>query len=532
MVPAKHARAILDDMRLLLLAVSALAACRASDDVSATPESTPANVLAQRLRVRAPGGSRVTAVWGEGGAAQRSPPVTVPPEGEAAVLLLGLRPSTTYRAVVEVDGPGGPAHSAPVEFTTGPLPAELADLALEVEGAPPAGYVLLNESGRVPGVLAAFDGQGALRWYHVFDVPAPAAEVKQLPGGDILAFVGSTPGWQPVSGAYVELAPSGEPLDTFGAAPPLFTDSHEALVTGHGTPAERRHVLGYELRTVDLGPLGLAGTGAVVGHTLQRLSPSGAVEFSWSAFDHLGLDELRNPSVPGQVVGVDFDHPNSIELDADGDYLVSFRDLDAVLLIDGQTGDVRWRLGGARSDFTFVGDPLGGFSGQHDARLLPGGHLLLLDNGTFHDPPTSRAVEYALDPERRTATLVWEHRLPPERWTQYAGSARRDAEGTTWIGQATLGIVDRVAPDGGVLWEARLVRGGQPAGFYRAIPIASLYGTEPPLRPSGYRASPARASGGNADGDGGSGRGWTGGGGLTAAGSRSGSSGMESQQAR
>jgi hypothetical protein len=323
--------------------------------------------------------------------------------------------------------------------------------------------------------MLAFDGAGRLRWYRLFDGEDPLVEAKQLPGGNSLGYLGTSPGSGPLPGRYVEVSPAGDVLRSFTPTAPLFTDPHEALLTGEGTPDERVHLFGYESRTVELSPLGLTGTGAIVGHTLQRLLPDGTAEFSWSAFDHLGLDELVNPSTPGSPVGHDYDHPNSIDIDPDGNYLVSWRNLDAVLLIDGQTGEILWRLGGTKSDFTFVDDPLHGFSGQHDARLLPGGHLLLLDNGTLHSPPTTRAAEYALDVDAGTATLVWEFRAPADRWNAFMGSARRDAAGMTWMGLSMLGIVDRVTADGTVDWEGRLLESGAASYFYRAVPIGSLY---------------------------------------------------------
>lgn len=466
-------------MRASALAAACLLACTGSGSTRATSvavsaETNPHNVLAMRLRIHAPGATTARAEWREDGEVRSTPRVPVSAAGEGVLHVLGLRPSARYEAVVEIEGPRGPERSEPVAFTTGPLPAPVSALALRVEGAPPEGYVLLNMQGTAPGVLAAFDGRGVLRWYRIFEGAEPVGEAKQLAGGSFLAFLGATPGWTLVHGAYVELAASGEVLRSIRATPPLFTDNHEALITDAGTPEERIHLFGYESRVVDLAPLGLPGTGPVVGHTIQRLRPDGTAEFTWNAFDHVALDEFVNPPQAGAPVGADYDHPNSLHIDAGGDYLVSFRNLDAVLLVDRDTGEVRWRLGGNRSDFTFVDDPLGGISGQHDARFLPDGRLLLFDNGTLHTPPTSRAVEYELDLEARTARRVWEHRL--DRFNAYTGSAVRDAEGATWVGASMFGLVHRVARDGTILWQGAFEHEGRPVPFYRAVPFRSLYG--------------------------------------------------------
>jgi len=468
-------------MRASTLATACLLACAGSggtrvSSVAVSAETNPHNVLAMRLRVHAPGATTARAEWLEDGELRSTPRVPVGSTGEGVLHVLGLRPSARYEAVVEVEGPRGVERSEPVAFATGPLPPPVSALALRVEGAPPEGYVLLNMQGSAPGVLTAFDGRGVLRWYRIFEGADPVSEAKQVAGGSFLAFLGATPGWTLVPGAYVELAPSGEVLRTIRATPPLFTDNHEALITDAGTARERIHLFGYESRTVDLAPLGLPGSGAVVGHVIQRLRPDGTAEFTWNAFDHVALDEFVNPPQAGAPVGADYDHPNSLHIDANGDYLVSFRNLDALFLVDRDSGAVHWRLGGKRSDFTFVDDPLRGFSGQHDARFLPDGRLLLFDNGTLHTPPTSRAVEYELDLAARTARRVWEHRL--DRFNEFTGSAVRDAEGTTWVGASMFGVVERVARDGAVLWRAELTSGGKPVPFYRAVPFRSLYGAE------------------------------------------------------
>ena len=71
----------------------------------------------------------------------------------------------------------------------------------------------------------------------------------------------------------------------------------------------------------------------------------------------------------------------------------------------------------------FIGDPYVEFCGQHSAKLMPNGHLLLYDNGYQCplDPATglprrpeeefSRVVEYALDLDQGTATFVRHHSL-------------------------------------------------------------------------------------------------------------------------
>jgi hypothetical protein len=129
------------------------------------------------------------------------------------------------------------------------------------------------------------------------------------------------------------------------------------------------------------------------------------------------------------------------------------------------------------NQFTFLEDPLAGFDGQHTARILPNGHLLIFDNGWTHSPPTSRAVEYAIDTVSKTATMVWQYSASPPIFNDFTGSAERLANGNTAGAWTRQGLVDEVRPDGSLLSRATLETvPGQRATPYRVTRIKSLYG--------------------------------------------------------
>lgn len=58
---------------------------------------------------------------------------------------------------------------------------------------------------------------------------------------------------------------------------------------------------------------------------------------------------------PGDLasIPINWSHGNALDLDTDGNLLVSFRNLSEVVKIDTRTGRVMWRLGGARNQFAF-----------------------------------------------------------------------------------------------------------------------------------------------------------------------------------
>jgi hypothetical protein len=131
--------------------------------------------------------------------------------------------------------------------------------------------------------------------------------------------------------------------------------------------------------------------------------------------------------------------------------------MDEITKIDRKSGAIIWRWGGKHNQFTFANDSIG-FSHQHCIRVLPNGHYLLFDNGNFHTPNFSRAVEYVIDAEAMTATEVWEYRHSPDLYTFAMGSVQRLENGNTLIGWGadTSCLVTEVTPEGKTTLEMKM----------------------------------------------------------------------------
>lgn len=132
----------------------------------------------------------------------------------------------------------------------------------------------------------------------------------------------------------------------------------------------------------------------------------------------------------------DYVHINSIQrLEPSGDLLLSSRHLDTIFTIDEKTGDVKWMLGGKFSRATParpVGDPRGGFSHQHYARIV-GNRLWVFDNGNLFPDLPSRAVAYQLDSEPPNR-LVFEFKEPNGKQRYSLGSIQPLANRQLLIG--------------------------------------------------------------------------------------------------
>lgn len=233
------------------------------------------------------------------------------------------------------------------------------------------------------------------------------------------------------------------------------TDPHELLELPNG----HWLLLGIDFRTMDMSTVVDGGmiNADVIGLVIQELDASDNVVFQWRSFDHYGLTDATFTDFSQYTI--DAVHGNALELDADGNILLSSRNLDEITKIDRNTGNILWRLGGKNNQFTFINDTIG-FSRQHAVRRTAAGTITLFDNGNNHTPQYSRAVEYALDEKKHTATLVWSFRNTPDIYGNAFGYVQRLKNGNTFIswGAATPSLTE-VTPSGETVFEMCLPEG-------------------------------------------------------------------------
>lgn len=247
------------------------------------------------------------------------------------------------------------------------------------------------------------------------------------------------------------------------------TDEHELRILPNGNYA----LFGIEnvrMNMTEYVPAGL-DTATVTGMILQELTPNRQVVFEWKTLDpgHYAINDCTQQSLLISPI-VDYAHCNAIEIDMDGNYIISSRHLDEISKINKATGEFMWRLGGSacvNNQFTFTNDTRLGFTGfshQHGIRLLSDGHILMFDNGNLKTPPNSRAVEYQINTADTTITRVWEYYHSPQIQTSAMGYAQRLDNGNTLIGWGAndSGITaTEVTPVGLKVWEM-----GFPADVY------------------------------------------------------------------
>jgi hypothetical protein len=250
------------------------------------------------------------------------------------------------------------------------------------------------------------------------------------------------------------------------------TDEHELQLTAHGTAylaseIVRREILDYVVQEVDVA--------------------TGKVRFQWRAVGNIGLRDSYDER-PRRGAW-DYFHGNSVDPPTaeDGTVIVSARNTSAIYGIDRRTGRTAWILGGKRDQFGLSKRPSWVFCTQHDVHRLPGGDLMIFDNGGAHTNGRPRCPLHAarvlvlrIDTARKRARLI--RSIPSDGFgrrgrgilSKWVGSARPLANGDVlvdWGDVPRISVIGRDDRENLLLrlrhWSYRAVPArwvGRPAG--------------------------------------------------------------------
>jgi hypothetical protein len=368
--------------------------------------------------------------------------------GGDEISVMVVRPGVTHRYSLVYLPAGFPTMKV-TTTSPGPSPGDVFLTLTDFTGTTPS-YVTAVDANGVPGYVREVGPNS-------HGVPL---DFTRQPDGDYSVYL-PTPTAGRSGGEVVEYDHRFRRVGAYQTTGTLTdTDGHDAILLANGDRWLLARVTNPTTGNED--------------NVIQEQGPKGKVRFQWNTANHVdqALDDV-GPTV-------DYAHINSIWLANDGDIIASFRHLSQVMDIavsahDGYArGEVVWRLGGRRSTFTFLNDPLGGPCGQHSASQLSNGDILLFDDGSTGlngspllcvdptDPtgPTivrdeTRVSEYALDTVTNRATLVWSYEVAG-RISTFAGSAQRLSGGDTlvgWGGTSHGVLATEVGPDGTARWE-------------------------------------------------------------------------------
>ena len=447
----------------LVAATGVLAGCGAETTISEPPRihsvavAAPAgNVLAAIVSAGTDTADSLIVRYGTGtsGPIDSVTPAVAWISPTTEIPLLGLLPEQAYR--VEVAAYRGQLQSVSpaVPFTTGALPEGLP--RYEATGVDPSpGYVIFAAGT----YLLAIDNTGRVVWYHRL-AEGPSLNFMAQPNGRYVARPTTTDPTDQES--WIEIDVMGRTTRRLGCAGGMVSRPHDLIAHPDGS----WWLFCDDTRQMDLSAIGGFTSAKVTGTAVQHVGALGDLLFHWTPFAHFRLEDIGEPALSSATIN--WTHGNALDLGPDGTLVVSFRNLSEVTAIDTHTGEVKWRLGGARNEFTFVGTEAPPFASQHGLRLVEDG-LLLLDN--LGDTRESRAERYRLDVANRTATLVTAYRPSDPVIAQLGGTTQLLNDGHTLVSFGNGGRVEEYDASGRVVWRIN----GNPGYVFRAQRIKSLY---------------------------------------------------------
>jgi len=230
-------------------------------------------------------------------------------------------------------------------------------------------------------------------------------------------------------------------------------DIHDLQVMEDGS----YYVFGRDHITIDMSQYVTGGDTAaiLVAHTIHHMDADGNEIWRWNSFDHYDILDVDD-AIDLTNHTIDWTHCNSIEIDSDSNLIVSTRNFNEITKISRQTGEIIWRLGGERNQFQFIND-IRGFGRQHDARVLSNGNLALFDNGHMLIPQYSSYVEYDIDEQNFTATLIRRYSRNGTIYSQSRGGVQELSNGNILISWDDLQnpFVSELSPEDSIVYEVR-----------------------------------------------------------------------------
>jgi hypothetical protein len=312
--------------------------------------------------------------------------------------------------------------------------------------------------------LMMVDRQGRLIWFHPVATKLKPFDLNTftVQGKSALTWWQGELASSHGNGVAVAVGSDYSVIQRIRAGDGLQTDLHELNITSRGTAL----VTAYQQTTADLKAMGGSGTHAVFsGHAQEIELSTGKVLFEWSSLDHVGLEEtyMAKPTTD-QVL--DYFHINSIGETSDGNLLISGRNTSTLYKVDRSSGEILWRLGGKKSDFSFGTGAE--FHWQHDGRAWNDTTYSVFDNGANATEKRSRGVLLDVDESARTANLIQAYLHPAAFLSQTLGSVTRLDDGRVFVGWGDQPYFSEFAPDGALLLDGQLPIGVR---SYRAFTV-------------------------------------------------------------
>jgi hypothetical protein len=366
-------------------------------------------------------------------------------KGNAAVGFIAI--------LVALTGTSAMAHHHGIDRGVTVLTPEKIEWGLSLYNGPNGTVYLLGLDGRLVNQWGTPDEQ--IRWAKpVFD-----------DRGDILALTGDVfvPGYNiPVPDKMVQFDVDGNRFFEWGN----FELSRAEFLALHHDMQRLPNGNTLIICLAIVNEPSISPDNTLLDDCLIEVDWSGNIVWEWYTFEHFVEFEFTDEA--RQLIsdaGGDWAHANSVSIIPQNDHsdpaftpgniMVSYRQLNTIIIIDRQSGQIVWKLG--PNDNKTIG--------QHHAHMIeqgrPGaGNIIAFDNGlTAGYPPVSRPFSQVVEINPITRAIVWRYNASYSGfavWDFYSpiiSGAQRLENGNTMITEGTKGRLIEVTTDGELVWE-------------------------------------------------------------------------------
>jgi hypothetical protein len=466
----------------LFLLAAALAGCK--PDNGGAPDGNSAIDLTARVAPgavvnvftaswSAPPGSSSWVEYGLDAFDKKTPATT---DEQPEIMVLGLKSSHSYRWRAVSQTPDGVRHVTPEQsYAVGPPPFGLPPVTFQYddrESSAIAGrYILVQLGGLDQSWAVILDSDGDYVWALAF------------PEGLQISHVSVALDHQSLWIAQMD-------RDQVQDLSRVFRYSLDGTQLSDTRMPDQHHVFVERPDTGELmWPAHIVRELNQDGNTWQVLSDEVRVAKEGDGDDYRVLFNYLDDWIPFYVqcthveepepyLGEDgyheWTHTNSlIEAPDENAFYVTPRLHDALLKFDATepaTGEHEtpiWQFGGRDSDFTVAPDPALDPDPEYPDSLWSHGHMndiwptgfLMFDNAIHPSTHGSRALEFSMDQDKKTAELVWSYEDPSHGEMPLLGDVRRLPNGNRLITWTTFGAMDEHTLDGDTVWSAYYLMG-------------------------------------------------------------------------
>jgi len=340
------------------------------------------------------------------------------------VSLMYMYEDTEYEMKVNIEGTS--ISSKPLTFKTGKLPADVTEYEIISGKAVKIPGYIMQTAMRSDGYMTIADTDGNVLWYQhsqpegrdftaVFDVLEPNLDENKIwyLNGYLFSLesgaqaMGTTMGCVDYEG---NLSYFWASADGSSPTPIAHHEIHE-LKDGNIL------VVSSSQKIYDLTPIGGEPNTTVNGDGYIIFNKQGQILKKWDIFEE--IDPVTCTYTNAKMFYWDLVHGNSLGIDSEGYYYMSFNRINQVWKIDPQSGNVIYRVG---ENGNVTMNPIGYPSGVHAANPIAPNRILCLDNGI--ESQQSRGLIYKVDPATKSCEMETIVTLP----TEYSSFDRSNVE--------------------------------------------------------------------------------------------------------